>query len=412
MTWDVKVVGWDLVAPDQLLANPANYRRHPAKQREALRGSLNELGIIAPVIVNVTTGRMLDGHARNEEYLSADVEKVPVLYVEVPEEKEGLALLSLDPIAAMAEHDKEQLDALLHEAATAEPGLQAMLATLAEEAGLYLDAPEPAEDPGAQVDKAEELREKWGTERGQLWQVGKHRVMCGDSTSVDDVQTLLGGGVPVLMVTDPPYGVDYDPTWRIRAGLNAATLKRRGTVAGDDRADWTEAWALFPGDVAYVWHGGLHAAEVALSLEACDFAVRAQIIWANTHLALGRGDYHWKHEPCWYAVRQGATGHWAGDRKQTTVWEIYGGGGGDNTKQREAEAPCSSHGTQKPLECMARPIRNHEGDVYEPFLGSGTTAVAAEQLGRICYGMEIEPKYVAVTLERLAGMGLEPRLAE
>ena len=150
----------------------------------------------------------------------------------------------------------------------------------------------------------------------------------------------------------------------------------------------------------YCWHADRHASEVQRSLEAAGFEIRCQIVWAKPRFAISRGHYNWQHEPCWYAVRQGKTAHWIGDHSQTTLWSI--------ALDVNVEG---GHSTQKPLECMARPIRNHEGDVYDPFLGSGTTMVAAEQLGRLCYGMEIEPKYIAVALERLAGMGLEPRLA-
>ncbi len=136
---------------------------------------------------------------------------------------------------------------------------------------------------------------------GDLWQLGGHRLICGDSTSADVVGRLLADVRPLLMVTDPPYGVEYDPSWRNQAG--AARTKRTGKVLNDDRADWREAWALFPGDVAYVWHGALHAATVADSLVAAGFAIRSQIIWAKDRLVLSRGDYHWQHEPCWYAVR-------------------------------------------------------------------------------------------------------------
>jgi DNA modification methylase len=159
------------------------------------------------------------------------------------------------------------------------------------------------------------------------------------------VAAVLAGVQPHLMVTDPPYGVAYDPAWRNRAGLSS-TL-RVGKVENDDRADWREAWALFPGEVAYVWHGALHATTVAESLTACGFEIRAQIIWAKERLVMGRGHYHWQHEPCWYAVR--GTGHWSGDRKQTTLWQIA-------SKGQDAE---TTHGTQKPVECMARPLRNN-----------------------------------------------------
>lgn len=164
--WENRIVGWDVVEPDQLLANPKNFRRHPNAQREALRGSLNELGIIAPVIVNRLTGFVLDGHARVEEYITAGVKEVPVGYVEIPPEKEALALLSLDPIAAMAEADTEALDSLLREVSTSEAGLQAMLAGLAEDAGLVppnVDFPEYDESVADSVEYLEcpECGHRW-----------------------------------------------------------------------------------------------------------------------------------------------------------------------------------------------------------------------------------------------------------
>ena len=155
---------------------------------------------------------------------------------------------------------------------------------------------------------------------GDIWLLGRHRLVCGDSTDPGVVERALAGVRPHLMVTDPPYGVEYDPAWRNRAGLG--TTQWVGKVENDDRADWREAWALFPGDVAYVWHGALHATTVADSLQACGFQIRAQVIWAKDRLVLGRGHYHWQHEPCWYAMREKGTGHWAGDRKQTTLWQI------------------------------------------------------------------------------------------
>jgi DNA modification methylase len=226
---------------------------------------------------------------------------------------------------------------------------------------------------------------------GDLWVLGPHRLLCGDATSSSDVERLLGDAQPHLMVTDPPYGVSYDPAWRNAAG--ASKTNRTGQVLNDDRSDWHEAWALFPGDVAYVWHGALHAATVAQSLDAAGFQVRAQIVWAKDRLVLSRGDYHWQHEPCWYAVRKTGRGHWAGDRRQTTLWSIA-------NRDQDAE---TVHGTQKPVECMRRPIVNNSrpGDVvYEPFMGSGTTLIAAETTKRGCYGLELNPTYVDVAIDR------------
>jgi DNA modification methylase len=224
-----------------------------------------------------------------------------------------------------------------------------------------------------------------------LWVLGRHRLLCGDSTSQDDVDKLLAGVSPHLMVTDPPYGVNYDPAWRKRAGVNL-NARKLGKVANDDRADWLEAWALFPGSVAYVWHAGRHTSEVQQSLEVAGFDMRSQIIWAKDRFALSRGHYHWQHEPCWYAVRGNAGKHWSGDRKQSTLWNI-------NSRDDDGHG----HGTQKPVECMRRPIENNSSPgqaVYEPFSGSGTTIVAAEMTGRSCFAIEIDPAYVDVAVLR------------
>jgi DNA modification methylase len=215
--------------------------------------------------------------------------------------------------------------------------------------------------------------------------------------------------LPVLMVTDPPYGVEYDSDWRLEAGINKPwqTLAN-GKVTNDDRSDWTATWALFPGNVAYVWHSALHSPTVAASLQANKFEIRAQIIWAKPALVMGRGHYHWQHEPCWYAVREGKTSGWIGDRKQTTLWDIAN----MHATQGDVDDGKTVHSTQKPVACMRRPMVNHEGNVYDPFLGSGTTICAAEQAKRQCFGLELEPKYVAVILERLSDMGLKPKLAD
>jgi DNA modification methylase len=235
------------------------------------------------------------------------------------------------------------------------------------------------------------------TQLGDVWGCGKHRVLCGDATSEQAVELLLGGPKLALMVTDPPYGVEYDPNWRERAGLGRQ--RETGTIANDDQVDWTAAYRLFSGPVAYVWHAGIHAAEVARGLEAAGFRIRAQIIWAKQHFALSRGDYHWKHEPCWYAVREGQSSNWSGDRTQSTVWEVANLNPIGGTR----EEPATGHSAQKPVELMRRPILNNtqRGDiVYDPFLGSGTTLVAAERTDRICYGLDLDPRYVDVIVRR------------
>jgi DNA modification methylase len=203
-----------------------------------------------------------------------------------------------------------------------------------------------------------------------------------------------------MMVTDPPYGVEYDATWRAASGMHrAGSNPKTGNVQNDNQADWGDAWALFRGNVAYVWHSMKNAATLGANLMAEGFELKSQIIWNKNRLALGRSDYHWKHEPCLYAVRKGAERCWVGARDKTTVWDIMRASDFDE----DTEDTNTSHGTQKPVECMARPIRNHgkRGDaIYEPFSGSGTTVIACEQEGRRCYAMEIHPPYVDMAVER------------
>ena len=394
------------VPASELLPNPKNWRRHPPSQEAALRGVLEDIGFADAVIARETDDglELIDGHLR-QEVMGDQV--VPVLIVDVTAEEADKMLLTYDPLAMMAHADQDQLLHLLRDTQFESQAVNAMLEAVANGERLPMpDLTEPVEDPGPQIDRADELREKWQTERGQVWEVGRHRLMCGDATSGEDVGgALLAGVRPGLMVTDPPYGVDYDPAWRVKAaqeGHLAYAAIRIGEVRNDDRADWQEAWDCFPGDVLYAWHPpGATSLVHARAIEDAGFVLRMQIIWAKSNFRIGRGDYHVRHEPCWYAVRKGQVAHRTDDRTQTTLWQI--------NLDKNIEG---GHSTQKPVECMARAIRNHTfPDVYDPFLGSGTTMVAAEQLGRICYGMEIEPKYVAVTLERMSGMGLEPKLA-
>ena len=253
---------------------------------------------------------------------------------------------------------------------------------------------------------------------GDQWVLGDHVIRCGSSTDPADVAALLSGRAPQLMVTDPPYGVEYDPNWRSKA--TGQKVRATGLVLNDDRADWSEAWALFPGAVAYVWHGALHSGVVQASLEANGFEMRAQIIWAKDRFALSRGHYHWRHEPAWYAVRKGRSAGWVGGRKRDTVWRVDGlppenaavavgileEVGAESTVWEipmTVDDGSTGHGTQKPVECMRRPMEanSQEGDwIYEPFSGSGSTIIAGEQSARRVLAMELSPAYVDVAVRR------------
>lgn len=252
------------------------------------------------------------------------------------------------------------------------------------------EAPEP---PTAPISKA-----------GDLWILGSHRLLCGDSTDKTHVDRLLGSAKPRLMATDPPYGVDYDPDWRNRdGGIGWSPSRSTGLVKNDDRSDWSAVYELFPGEVCYVWvPAGPTQLDFWNTLMESGFEIRMQIIWAKPHFPIGRGHYHVQHEGCLYAVRKGKTGHWQGARDKSTLWQIdnFSAKGGSRIG---AEDEKTGHSTQKPVECMKRPIENNSkpGEwVYDPFMGSGTTIIAAEMTNRKCCGLEIDPAYIDVAVQR------------
>jgi DNA modification methylase len=370
-----------------------NARTHPPEQVDQIAASMERFGFTMPMLV-AENGTIIAGHGRLMAALQLGMDEVPVMIARGwSDEDRRLYTLADNRLAETSEWDPEMLQVEWDE--LRELGLGADLDMFGftddELQGLLPDALLEATGGLTDPDDVPEVPEVPVTRPGDVWVLGKHRLLCGDSTVATDVEKVLNGVVPLLMCTDPPYGVEYDPSWRNQVG--AAKTKRTGKVLNDDRADWREAWALFPGDVAYVWHGALHAREVIESLEACGFAMRSQIIWAKERLVLSRGDYHWQHEPCAYFVKKSRKGHWAGDRKQTTLWHISG-------KDQDV---ATVHGTQKPVECMRRPIENNSSPgqaVYEPFMGSGTTLIAAEMSGRACLGIELNPAYIDVAVQR------------
>jgi DNA modification methylase len=358
-----------------------------------IAASIREFGFTNPVLVDGDRG-IIAGHGRVLAARKLGLNEVPVIELTHLTEAQRRAYVIADnKLALNAGWDMDLLKVELG-------GLQADGFDLGltgfsgdELAGLFAESTDGLTDP----DEAPEVPVDPVSVLGDVWLLGRHRIVCGDCTDALVVDKALNGVKPHLMVTDPPYGVVYDADWRnkaMRADGSPIAGRAVGKVLNDDRADWREAWALFPGDVAYIWHAGNMAHIVADSLLASGFGIRAQIIWAKSQFVIGRGHYHPHHEPCWYAVRekQGATGHWNGDRKQSTLWQI--------DKPRKSE---TGHSTQKPVECMKRPIENNSSPgqaVYEPFSGSGTTIIAAEMTGRSCHAIELNPAYVDVAIKR------------
>jgi DNA modification methylase len=371
---------------NRLIPSARNARTHSDAQVAEIAGSIRAFGFSAPILVG-EDGDIIAGHGRLAAARQLGLLEVPVIIIKGLSELQRRQLVLADNrIAQNAGWNFEMLSFELSDLGAHGADLSS-LGFSAEELAKALN-PGPANGL-TDEDAVPEPDEKAVSVLGDIWLAGPHRICCGDSTNAEVVAALLDGTNPELMVTDPPYGVSYDPEWRHRAGVNKSA--RRGKVANDDQADWGVVWRLFPGNIAYVWHGALHSTTVAASLVANGFTIRAQIIWAKDRMVLGRGDYHWAHEPCWYAVRD--KGNWTGDRKQTTLWTIASGG--QDTK--------TTHGTQKPVEAMRRPMLNNSNPgqaIYDPFLGSGTSLIAAETSSRVCLGMELEPRYVDVAIRR------------
>lgn len=402
--WPAETV--ELVPIEALVPNARNARTHSASQVRALADKMLEVGWTSAALRDETNG-IIAGHGRilaaalNVKRGHARFAQAPVMTARGWTEEQKRAYLLYDnQIALKAGWD---LDILRGELRDLED-LGVDLETLGYSEVELRDFEVPGHtqsEKNAEADKTPPVPPKPVVRAGELWLLGDHRLLIGDSTSAPIVKRLLGDVIPNLMVTDPPYGVEYDPNWRNSADRSTKIKGRKisatatGKVQNDGRADWTEAWLLFPGNVVYVWHSGVRSAEVFESLERANFLIRSQIIWNKQTHIIGRGDYHWKHEPCWYAVRKGERSNFnragAEGRKQNTVWDIA---------HRASE---TGHGTQKPIECMRRPILNNtkQGEaVYDPFLGSGTTLISAHMEGRRAFGCEIDPAYGQVIIER------------
>ena len=403
--WRSRIVGHGAEPPADLVPNERNWRTHPREQQRALSGALDEVGWVQQVLVNRTTGRLVDGHLRVKLALARGEATVPVTYVELSEAEERLVLATLDPLAALADADKARLAALLEELAPADGALAAMLAELAERNGIRgtgLSHPDALPELPAEAEIY--------VQPGELWLLGEHRLACADATDRGAVERLLGDDRPTLLATDPPYGVQLDSTWRddvyntkgpaTKPYMMRSAGHRNTVVSGDTRVDWSAAFALVPSlVVGYVWHAGQHAAEVADGLAAIGFDIVSQVIWDKGLFAMGRSWYHWRHEPCWVVRRHGAKVPFMGARDQSTVWPAAS----PKMIMAGSKEDKFDHPTQKPVLLFETPIANHlaPGEtVYDPFCGSGTTLMAAERLGRRALVMDIEPRFVQLAIER------------
>lgn len=374
--------------------HPKNPNRHPDSQVAGIGDSMREFGMLHAIVVD-EKGRILSGEGRYLTALREGVPQLPAIRVDGWSEEKKLAFMLADNRwAQLSQMDQTRLREVVGELQRMAYDIKPIGYSLADIGVIMAPLANAGE---ADPDEVGEPPKVPVTRRGDLWILGEHRLLCGDCTDADDVQHAVDTHRPNLMVSDPPYGVNYDPNWRNEAPkwkgskvkLGASAI---GRVMNDKNADWSAAWLLFSGDVAYVWHAALFGSIVEQSLKTAGLVPRSHIIWNKTRGVIGRGNYHWQHEPCWYVVREGKTARWNGSRTETTVWDI--------PKSQTSE---TGHGTQKPVECMKRPIENNSkpGDwVYDPFVGSGTTIIAAEMTGRRAIALEIDPAYCDVTIER------------
>jgi len=415
-----------------LIPHEKNWRIHTKAQAAALRGLLSEIGYADALLAReLPDGRLqlVDGHLRAETTPSA---MVPVLILDVTEEEADKILLTLDPLAAMAESDSERLQALLNNVRTDSPAVQELLRQTAGDQVWRLIHPEDFIEPPAQIDKAGELQKKWSTETGQLWRVGAHRLLCGDSSKADDVTRLMNGERAVLFATDPPYAVGYTGGSHPQSWGNKGAANRNKDWSGeyleaksaDIRNSEGSGIELYRGFVNtaikhaiernaawYCWHASRRQMMLESVWNGAGAFVHQQIIWVKTRPVLTYSLYLWQHEPCLFGWIRGEkpktfraeTGKRAGEFP-STIWAIP-----------SSEVETDAHPTSKPCKLFALPMEMHteRGEIcYEPFSGSGSQLVAAQQLGRRCFAIEKSPPFVAVALERMAALGLKPELVK
>src|SRR5450759_2933113 len=352
------------------------YARNPRKNDAAVDrmcSSIREFGFKIPVLAR-SDGEVVDGHLRLKAARKLGITEVPVILCDEWTTAQVKAFrLLVNRSVTWAAWDDELLALELLEIRESELDLS-LTGFDPHELDELLIGPDDEEA----ADAVPPLPENPVSRPGDLWLCGSHRVLCGDATSPEAVAQLLGDRKPCLMVTDPPYGIELDSEWRDRAGLNgcgpaeSSYMKHRTAghtetaISGDTRADWSEAFELVPSiQIAYVWHASVFTREVLNGLLRIGFLYPQQIIWNKGRTVLTRTHYWYQHEPCWYVRKKNAP--WFGKAgENSTIW--------DHTKRGEL--------------------------VYEPFLGSGTTLAAAELTERVCCGIELDPKYVDVIVQR------------
>lgn len=382
------------------------------QEMEALRRSIREFGFVEPIVAQAKSRIVIGGHQRLSAAIAEGLESVPVYFVNVDDKRAKALNVALNRIHS--DFDEEMLTEVL---AGLDEDYRALTGFAESELERILRGVDGAEVPAPKVDKAAELAEKWGVKLGQVWQVGKHRLMCGDSLQSKSVAKLMKGEKASLCATDPPYLVSYDATNHPSKKLMPSKNKDwHGQYAELDvktpLAPFYEGFircalgVCDPKAAFYIWYASQRHVEVEASMVNCGILVHQQTIWFKSKPTLTHSFYMWAHEPCLFGWLKGNKPRRNDGEFPTTVWEI------SNPVLPGKE---SRHPTEKPIELFTRPMLLHtqKNDLcYEPFSGSGTSLAAAQTVGRRCYAMELSPGFVAVTIERMKDMGLKPKLVK
>lgn len=379
--WRSRIVGHGEEDPAKLAPNPRNWRKHPRRQRAALEEVLDRVGWVQDVVVNRRTGHLVDGHLRANAAAARGEALIPVVYVDLSIDEERLVLAALDPLAGLARTDADQLRELLGDVDLGEGALASMFGKQQAVALGSADPdvlPDPAPEPYVRL--------------GEVYELGDHLLLCGDATSRSDVATLIGGARAELMFTDPPYGVSYG-----REGSGG-----KNAIAGDLSqaaipVSFAVALEIALDDNARVYICG-GSSQFGMYAALFDHHLRQHphpLIWVKESFVMRPNNYHSQFEIIYYGWRGvgGGSKFWHGDRKQSDVWQI----------SRDREGGKSLHPAQKPVELVEVALRNSSapgGIVFDPFVGSGTTIIAAERLARRCRAIEIDPVLAQVAIER------------
>lgn len=382
----------DLADITTLVPNPRNPNRHPDKQIDLLAKIIKNQGWRAPITVSTRSGFIVRGHGRLQAALKLGLMEVPVDRQDYSSEAEEWAdMIADNRIAELSDLDDEAVSQLLAEIGDDfDKELTGFNIKDIDKLIAQFENKEVVDD-GFDVDRAVAEIDMPITKPGDVWNIGPHVLICGDSTQHATVRNLVGDCEMDAVFTDPPYNVDYT------GGTDQALKIANDHMSDKDfRAFLVSAFkvaAAFtkPGGAIYVCHADTEGINFRSALIEAGFLLKQCIVWVKQQFVMGRQDYHWQHEPILYGWKDGAAHQWYGDRKQTTVWNV--------------DRPTASveHPTMKPVALVGMALANSTkaGEkVYDPFCGSGSTIIAAEQLGRICYAVEIEPKYCDVIVKR------------